>query len=359
MQLTVEGLACHHTDIVDTLHADVLQEEIADGGTFHIAEKSYVGAVLVARRLHALDNVETSVEHALEGVLGGADGYPRYPLVACVAVVHDVGSEADGVVAHVVALAHSGAQVAQILKRGHLQQLCWGRGLADVTEGILPSHGIVILRRPVFVCTVARHEELALAGPHRRGLCRSLVGKQVVVAPGRGGGGLARHLFQRCQPHEGTAAYAVECRWQRDFLKRGTAHEGIVANLGDTLSDDHLRQAVTQAEGQLAHGDRTGGSVDVDFSGNGDCSRCVLRYAGILSVAYHHGSSVKVNECLGLDVAPVVLQVHFAYNVGCAGRKYKEQSGQQCDDLMVSHSFIFLFSTHNYFFPSKIHFISL
>ena len=283
----VVGIAHHHADVAPAPQTDVLQDEVADDGTVSIAEESHVVVhiiIIVMISPYVLDGVSLSVEHAAEGMLGGTDGCQSVPLVTVVALLNDIFSKTDGIVAHIVAAVDSCGQVLQVLERRDLHSLGSRGGFADESEGVGPSH-IAILRLTVFLGTGARHIESALACQHRRCTGMALVSKQVVVLPGRGIAGSAPHLRQLGQIDKGTAADAVERGGQRHLLQRRAAHEGEVANPGDTLADGDFRQLVAQAEGQLVHLYAVVLAANVHRAGNGNLALGILRYAGVLSVA--------------------------------------------------------------------------
>ena len=106
MNHTIVGVAHHHTYIALSPQTDVLQNEVADDGSVGIAEKTHVVinvAIIIMIGPDVLDGMALPVEHTPKWMLGGADGYQGIPVLACVAILYEVGRESDGVVGIVVA----------------------------------------------------------------------------------------------------------------------------------------------------------------------------------------------------------------------------------------------------------------
>ena len=168
---------------------------------------------------HVLDGMSLSVEHATEGMLGGADGRQGVPVVTGIALLNEVGSQADCIVAHVIASIDPCSQVLQVAERRNGHGLCRCGGLADESKGVTPSHQTVVFRVPVLLCTGTRHIERALTGELCCSVGSTLVIEQVVVSPGGCVAGSASHLLQFRQVHKGSAAYAVQGRGQSNLLQ--------------------------------------------------------------------------------------------------------------------------------------------
>ena len=111
MNHAVVGIAHHHANVALTLQADVLQGEVADDGSVGIAEEAHIGIysiIIIMIGPHVLDGMTLSVEHAAEGMLGGADGYQGIPVITFFTLLNEVLSQADGIVAHVIAAVNPG-----------------------------------------------------------------------------------------------------------------------------------------------------------------------------------------------------------------------------------------------------------